>query len=711
MRRGKTSDKTTEKKITFASSEQIAKIQSLEININHLIEKINNPYSSLVSIIFFPALFSSLFLYRYSPFHRLYTETFQNYYDSFYADNLKSINMENPTNTMEQTQWYIDQLERLCDYVLPKPCNLDQTLGDFEHSKTGIEYAKRFKPNMLHLYNALTIDFQYLGEKIIPQEKALQISFKSLYKHLKEKLPRFKKVMTRFTHNVTHLYTEGEVTTEIDKFMIAGKIILAMLGKQFIVNPLFNRYFSNGVWQTTKPKLATALHLLNQDQANLHISHLEKHKRILDNKAKCNVNISRLLLLMAIPFTLQYLWNLSANNYPSAEIVLIFISVLGTALTNALTEARDFYNNKVLNYQINNQHKSLEELFEPYNIEIEATRNETLLSSYFLLTCNRLDNISKRNLAKIIKNVFLFNKIDYLERGDNKLIISVHQTINAKKIKESLHNLIEKNKSIKKFQLQLIEIIRALDLSDDNFIFISEHKANFEPDLICKILLDKGKTISNSFIELLTKLVTTNQIALQEEENFFRITIQGIAPFDNAIFHEIMSLKNTNLPIEVKPEQTSSLQTLFFQAASKQSKPIIKRIKIEATTETEKPENKIITNNANYPDNWYPIRSSMLKNEKMFVTTTLTSQDFPDEFNFDKFNNALQNPRIVPKKGAQGLVFGNNWVKDIKTGETFYSPIKMKFLGIWGDMRVFAKKETHPEVEVYVFCSVQSHTH
>lgn len=711
MPRGKTSDKNSDKKISFATSEQIARIQSLEINTQDLIKKINSPYSSLVSIIFFPTLFSSLFLYRHSPFNHLYTETFQNYYDTFYADNLKSINMENPTNTMEQTQWYIDQLERLCDYVLLKPCDIDETLADFEHSKTGIEYANKFKPNMLHLYNALTLDFQSLGEKIIPQEKALQISFKSLYRNLKEKLPRYRNLVTSFTQSATHLHTESQAAIEIDKIMMAGKIILAMLGKELLVNPLFNHYFSNGVWQPAKPRLATALHLLNQDQANLHIKHLERHKEILASKAKRNINISRSLLLLIIPFTLLYLWNLTSNNFPSAEVVLIFISVLGTALTNTITEAKDFYNNKVLNYQINNQHKLLEELFAGYKIQIEVTKNETILSSYFLLTCHRLENISQRNLAKIIKNVFLANNIDFLERGNNKLVIPADQIIQVKRIKELLNNLIEKNKSIKKLQSQLYKIINLLGLSTENFIFISECKTEFEPSLTCRLLLDKRKALSSHLIELLTTIVTTNQISLQEEENVSQIIIQGNQPFEKDFFDKIINLKNISTSTKIDTEEMISLQTLFFRATAKQTKPVIKRIKTETTTETEKQENKIVTNNENYPSHWYPIKSSMLKNKKMFVTTTLTTNDFPDKSSFEKFNNTLQTPRVVPKKGAQGLVFSNNWVKDTKSGQIFYSPLKMKFLGVWGDMRVFAKKEKHPEGEVYVFCSVQPHTH
>lgn len=725
MPRGNNSSKSNgnEKQLGFATVEQIAQIQALENDIHALVKQINSPYSTVASILLFPALFSFLFLKKYSPFHGTYEQAFQNYYDKFHAANVKKISEYYPTQLINGFDFYITHLENLCDYSVTcrssnrNPCDYDQVMDEFEPSEVAQMKALEFKPQMLTLYNNLIANFD--PSRIIPSEQALKMSFKTLYRLLKDN----KKITKKFYELTTDDITQFEVAIEMDKLVITGKVMLAMLGKEFVVNPFFNRCFSNGVGQPPKPKPHLQIDFLSQQQATTHRKILENHKKILQLAAKRNVHISRLLLLLIIPFALLYLWNLSAHNYPSAEIVLIFISMLGTALTNAVEEAREFYRNKTLNHQINRQYEILKEIFAPYQIDIQPSRQATLESSYFVLTCGKLDSISMKNLAKIVKNILLLNKLKLLEKGGNKLILPANQTIPIEKLKELLNNFIATTKKMKLLQAQINEIAHTLKLPREDFIFASSHSSNFELKLTCTMLLEKSEASHKIFINELNNLKSSNQISIEEEENFSRVTISGIEPFDNKNFNNIINAAKTIHAPTVTPviaqtvyEHSQTTQTLFFQTLStKPNKKPKKQAKNELADkpadESSKKTNNVTAGKIDHPDNWYSFKSKFFKNT-CFVTTTLSQNDFPDEKSFNKFNEMLKKPRFVPKKGAQGFVFTNDLIRDSKTGEIIWSSIKAKFLGDLGDMRVYAKREITPTGHrCYVFSAVKLHAH
>ena len=72
------------------------------------------------------------------------------------------------------------------------------------------------------------------------------------------------------------------------------KMIMMILGKYFIIDPLFIKIFPNGVRQKPCPKIETDIYW-NPEKARASVKILQEHKSILDKTVNRNVKISRYL--------------------------------------------------------------------------------------------------------------------------------------------------------------------------------------------------------------------------------------------------------------------------------------------------------------------------------------------------------------------------------------------------------------------------------
>lgn len=693
----------------------ITEIESLENDIHLLVKQINNPYSSLVTILIFPTVFTLLFLREYSPLHLFYQKLVNVYADKFreIVSNEAIPLDKHVDGIIKNSQHYIAKLEQLRNLPEINPLKENIPIEDLLEKFDAMDYSKQLdttRKNMITLFNQII--YQYNKDALLSEENYYSFAF--LYKSLKSALP----VYSEYLRPKIKDLTEGVITVRVDfetnKYIVIGKIFLALLGKPLIIDPLFNRFFPNGVFQASKPKPNKPLNFLVPDEAQQIIIDLKKHKNNLQVSARKSITLARLCMIIILPIAINYLWNLSSINYPSAEIVIFVISLVGVALTNLLQEINDCYKTISLTKKLNQIEQKLESAFMELPVTFELYRGQTLDSSYAILTCDRYNKaISEVHLTRVIKDVLVLSGANITKHGKKQLTMAIQNFINFQLFSKLLNEFLQRASQIRQLKQQLLKFTKNGDV-----LFFDQRDEKNLPILHCKIIFDE-EIVDKHLIESMEVLYAKdNKLTMKASKGYYKVDLVGYQEADEIKLNDVLkkqakiNLSHETFAIEPYSEATV-IRPLKKNKVTKlnevkslpiiTTKPILAGIIVwpSASYNTNQAENTVI-----------PINSPMLKQDKYFVTSKLAEPDFPDEESFKKFSDVIAMAKIVPGKGNQGLVFASGFEKDSKSKSVFFSNMKAKFLGKYGDMRAYASQERSATGEVlYVFRSLKMHTH
>ena len=692
----------------------ITEIESLENDIHLLVKQVNNPYSSLVTIFIFPTVFTLLFLREYSPLHVFYQKIVNVYDDKFreiVSNEAKPLD-EHTDGVIKNAQHYLEKFELLLKLPEINPSKENIPIEELLEKFDAMDYSKQLnttRKNMIKIFNQIV--YHYDKEALLSEENYYSFTF--LYKALKRSLPVYSEYIKPKIKALTEEVISVRIDFETNKYIVIGKIFLALLGKPLMIDPLFNRFFPNGVFQASKPRAMKPLNFLEVDEAQQLIIDLKKHKTNLQVSARKSVTLARFCMLIILPIAINYLWNLSSINYPSAEIVIFVISLVGVALTNLLQEINYGYKAFSLTRKLDQIEQKLKSAFIELPLTYELYRGQTFNSSYTILTCDRYDKIiSEVHLARIIKDVLVLSGANITKHGKKQLTIAIQNPINFQLFSKLLHEFLQRAIHINQLKKQLLKLTKNRDI-----LFFDERDEENLPILHCKILFDE-KLVDKHLIKSIEALYTTdNKVIVKTSKGYYKIDILGCQEADNIELDALLK-KPVNIKSSLEAFATESYSEATAIRTIKKNK-IIKSNEIKSLPVMTAPvlSGLIVWPSASYNTNQaentvVPINSPMLKQNKYFVTSKLAAQDFPDEESFKKFSDILAMAKIVPGKGNQGLVFAGGFEKDAKSKTVFFSNMKAKFLGKYGDMRAYASQEKSATGEVlYVFRSLKMHTH
>jgi hypothetical protein len=679
---------------------QLAEIKSLKASINSLVKQLNSPYTMFVSIVIFPLIAEILF------HERLQTST-ENFLKE---EGIKLDQIDHYTSRMRDAidkqyleifAWFKSQ---------SKGTGTDRLISIVDQSqKPGqIDKYRELKRIMIQVYNVCIVDKNKYLDMNNPEQYSMRMLYDSMNQAYEKCLVDNNAVIDHLSHEISFEWANTGI--------YITKIFMMIAGKTFIIDPLFMRFFPNGIFQKPIP----AQNNINQQRiAQKFILDLKTHKNNLSDVARRNVIISRYASAIIL---LSVVYFITTQQNISPEFLMLTLSFTASALTNLFTDFKNLYYKYYLKETLKLENENIKFIFKnnPFQqaIKLEKFEGDDLSSSHIEIFSK------KKSFIKIIKNSLFFNKIPIISHNENAIFVSANISLSSKKhaIKDMCEKSLMRKNGIKKLKEQLVELSKPCD----TFTYEPDFDKNdlpickFELSLFILPMSEDFQTIQS----LLTKIQNgDNEIQILNEKNnsILKIIITGFNPIKESmktLNQKLREIKEATIKLEQQnlknkqkvenPDNSFSSKLSFFSnnnnVRSNHESPDLKTSKTPVSRIVNWRSAGATYNSSNLGCKIKPIcdhnilDDKFLQTTKFFIRNNLNPEQFPNADLFKAVNNIVENnphfgDKIVKEVGRERNQVGNFFAYSLKIRPKGRNGGK-------GDMRAYAEAEINGNGEV-----------
>lgn len=744
------------RELQLASDTQQAKIRALNTEIAALVLDINRPYSTIISATTIPAIIGTLFLWKSSPFHPYY-QSFENRAKNAVQDYLNPI----ITATSEMHHTLLEEFERLSNelvriYLENRPNKTPEEMLngiidaiDKNHIRVGhLKNVELFKKYFITIHNRALLELEAGATNdndLFDHSAPYKYTFRELYYKTRALLVIYNKHAPELLQQaiaLTNTLSTDTARMFANISFAITKVAFAMPGQYLVIDRILQRYFPYGICQSASP---TNRHVTELEAAKT-IQSLLNFKTSLYKKARRNIIAARIFSFFVCPLVTYLLANIEN---PTPELIIIAISLAGTALKDALKDSQALWQNCSLSSDLKKAEKNIKTLLL-HNHEALCVRGRTLAASHFSIHFKRVNgcSLSPENLATLFVDSLEHHKINVIAHHDNNVILAAnfvkldsyfHSGYKQCLRKVKLLTSEKSNETITQLQLTFQgciehqEAILILKGQVRKFLHIILES----PEFICKKSFDDKTSFPEVVIEFnlpiwmkdystdISDLFSSNNIRIYENNELLNIMITGATSLKalaldrlaakiktqvrQRILNQEEKLRNEKLQI-IQPKNTTNTLSYYVQKQKTSNSDSKSDTKMGSQEEKEKYHEKpfnfaakfnlSVSEEKNAPV--YPINNAKVRDYQSYVNSNhlirnlLDINKTPTDL-YDAVQKCTEDAKFVARENEQGWVLWKAKGKD-QMGATFVSSLKLKLLGKrFGNLSVKAKHRSGPD--------------
>jgi hypothetical protein len=465
-------------------------------------------------------------------------------------------------------------------------------------------------------------------------------------------------------------------------------LVLQILFVDVILDKIFAR--TSSCWARKTPR-----EWLSNDNAEKLINKMMRansRKKSFTQTTLYSTRIAACVGLLYVAIVFQDQW----HSIHPLLIVFLASSVL-TTLKNIYLDRRSFQREcnlqGILN-EVSNQFKMMLGDFGDCDLK---SKGETLNECYLTFTpCTR--RLTGSTVNRTVKDILLKNSVDILEYSNDNLTLGIKK-LDAEvsnHIKQQIHDYLLAYRNINSLHSQIERFFAS------NTTSVEVHLRDDEtPFVILTINRDPACYNLNNFLQLFPacRLSITNKT----------ITVEGSEPSESYIEfaagkeQRFVSLPGNSSAVIKRPGRVVKQP----QVSPALPEPIPRLINSVIVQEW-RIDSKVYKSDA---ENVFPLKNRA----QTYLTFALPITLFPTDRAYAKIKSKVEEGRMASNAvGQQGLQVRPEFVRDdtLPHRPFFLSRLRCKFVGIWGDVRVYARtvvNENH--AKLHEFCSVKLSSH
>lgn len=454
-----------------------------------------------------------------------------------------------------------------------------------------------------------------------------------------------------------------------------------------------------------------------------------RHLNTLTQVARRNRRISRIFSVGLVPLSLYLLM----QDDPSAELTMMAFAMLAAALNNARRELHQLYSNITLDRNLATFKDQLASIVKDYDVGIQCRPGGSLATSSLRLTSTRSHGVSRSEVIARLQESLLANGFELLYCDRNTLAIycdSLPSGRQRRRAREMFVAGVDRTAEIKILRKQLKKLFK--HFSNDNVIFSITRDEQNLPALTATLRVDAS--LAERFDRLLAGDVSLTWDDSDENQTAF-LTLTGTQRIRDQSLDDFYKQQQRSRARRGSSDEDGASTNQAFSSAVPGDIYSTARSSGRKRKKKQPPNESSVNVNPPMPmarpDIVWPsghrfvfgaennrvtrIHCASMPPFRLFAILVLEREDFPTELAYLAFCRIIQdNPRIVPKKGSQGLVSVDASEGMVRghDGTWFFSSFKAKPLGHCGDIRVYAESEQAPTGQVlHRFKVIKVHAH
>lgn len=716
------------------STEQLAQIQALHIEIKRLRRLSFRPLSFVTSIVLSYLLFKTLFTEEWAIFHSSYQRLLEGY--TAHAREKAQEILDSGVDYLHQNDldWMHERMKALSQIRefsrrygnIDNPMEIMQTLEDFaQHEPVMRPEIEGYKKLLSDAHNHILAQLPSgAGQEYrINPEKIDDYSVAELYQLL-EKLALT--VRTKLPEIIANVYS-GISLGLLEKLV---SIPLTIFAQHFGIDPLLTHI---------KQSDLNVKSLLTTDDAVLTIAELQSRKKVLEHTSKRNIKISRYL---GIPSFLSAIYMLFIARILSPEMIVFAITCFATALNDFQKDAQEYLAARLFDTKLAEQNNLIKQTIGAFNLDVQNNRGSTLESSYFILSFKQTiinhQIISAKKIAAMFKEACLHYGVSIISQNGTRVTLLANPGLNASKaarIQTHFKTSIKREANIRQLKNQVSGLMKAVGRNTDNLLFRPESDEENLPILFVELTLPRT---TNLMVQLQI-LFANYDYHVSESDDSYKVTFLAHAPIPDQVFQD--ATRKIRPELEPTPAgvmfDDGSARALTNAVRAEPKLKLGKKAEADAENSAETSSSRVIRwrskiyDSAKSDNVVHPIlgqrhdRSALAKT-RFFVSDGIDWEQFkkPEQRNRTnddalpatikalkaKITAQVTVPQFIPSRGKQGIKLWNRQERD-QYGAWFQTQAKIKLKGKFGAARAYAEAEQSETGETLLVVKGFSLTH